>query len=228
VVAGKISSFVAKKKLIRFTENLSYPHLLQPRYRDLLPVFRLYGNWGPAYFRNTNPITLELGCGKGEYTVGLARSYPEQNFIGIDVKGARLWRGCKTVSEEGLQNVVFLRTRADHLESVFAPGEISAIWLTFPDPQSGKERKRLTSPVFLARYRKVLSPSGIVHLKTDDPDLFAYTLQQLEDMKAELLLVTEDVYQACLQDPVTQIQTYYEHLWQDEGRKILYLKFRFR
>ncbi|MFH1160206.1 MAG: tRNA (guanosine(46)-N7)-methyltransferase TrmB [bacterium] len=219
---------MAKKKLIRFTENLSFLHLFQPRYMDLSPHFWLQGKWGSEYFRNEHPITLELGCGKGEYTVGLAHHSPEKNFIGIDIKGARLWRGCKTVEEEGLKNVAFIRIRADHIESLFAPGEIAEIWIAFPDPQVGKKRKRLTSPVFLNRYKKILTRSGIIHLKTDDRNLFTYTLEKAKEFNMDLILATEDLYKTHPDEPAAKIQTYYEEIWLEEGRQISYLKFRFK
>ncbi len=184
------------------------------------------GVWGKEFFRNDHPITLELGCGKGEYTIELARQYPNRNFIGIDIKGARLWRGCKTVEEDQLKNVVFIRTRADHLEQLFGPGEVSEIWITFPDPQPGKERKRLTAPIFLNRYQKILIPSGIVHLKTDDFDFFAYTQEIIEKTKVKVLLAIEDLYSENTQDPASQIQTYYEKIWLKQGKKISYIKFQ--
>ncbi len=218
---------VAKKKLIHFTENISFPHLFQPRYQEIQPHYRMRGIWSKEFFRNDHPIILELGCGKGEYTVGLARQYPNRNFIGIDIKGARLWRGCKTVEEDQLKNVAFIRARADHLEQLFAPGEVSEIWITFPDPQPGKKRKRLTSPVFLNRYQKILTSPGIVHLKTDDPDFFAYTRENLEETKVKILLTIEDLYAKNIQDTASQIQTFYEKIWLEEGKKISYMKFQF-
>jgi len=184
------------------------------------------GVWGSEFFRNDHPITLELGCGKGEYTIELARQYPNRNFIGIDIKGARLWRGCKTVEEDQLKNVAFIRTRADHLEQLFRPGEVSEIWITFPDPQPGKERKRLTAPIFLNRYKKILTSSGIVHLKTDDLDFFSYTQEILEKTRVKVLLAIEDLYSKNTHDPASQIQTYYEKIWLEKGKKISYIKFQ--
>ncbi|MFC2102469.1 tRNA (guanosine(46)-N7)-methyltransferase TrmB [Bacteroidota bacterium] len=218
---------MAKKKLIHFTENLSFPHLFQPRYPDLHPEFWLRGRWGADFFKNDQPITLELGCGKGEYTIGLARENKRRNFIGIDIKGARLWRGCKTVEEESLGNVAFIRSRADHIEQFFQPGEVSEIWITFPDPQAGKERKRLTAPVFINRYQRILKPGGTVHLKTDDLDFFSYTKEILKDYPVEILLETEDLYHAYKSEPVAQIQTHYESIWLEQGKKIAYLRFQF-
>jgi len=218
---------VPKKKLIRFTENLTFPHLFQPRYHDLQPEFWLRGAWNSEFFRNDHPITIELGCGKGEYTVGLARKYPERNFIGIDIKGARLWRGCKVVEEEKMPNVAFIRTRVDHLEQLFAPEEVSEIWITFPDPQPGKERKRLTAPAFLKRYKKILDPSGIIHLKTDDPELFAYTREVINENELTLIRAVDDLYNNKSDETASHFQTYYEKIWLEEGRKILYMKFKF-
>lgn len=174
---------------------------------------------------NMNPIVAELGCGKGEYTVGLAARYPEKNFIGIDIKGARLWRGCKTVAEQGLKNAAFIRTRVDFLENLFGPGEVSEIWITFPDPQPGKEKKRMTSPVFLAKFRNILENSGIIHLKTDNSFFFTYTMEMIDTFKHQLIYSTDDLYHSGCEDEVTHIQTYYESIWLNEGKKIFYLKF---
>lgn len=212
--------------MIHFTENLSFPHLFQPRYYELHPEFRLRSKWHHDYFGNTFPITLELGCGKGEFTVGLAQKYPERNFIGIDLKGARLWRGCKTVEEKQLRNVGFIRGRADHIHLFFNPGEISEIWITFPDPQPGKERKRLTSPGFLNLYRQTLTPQGIVHLKTDDTGLFSYTLDVIATMKIPPDKMTTDLYHTHRDSEAASIQTYYESIWLSKEKKIGYLAFR--
>jgi tRNA (guanine-N7-)-methyltransferase len=215
---------VAKKKLIHFQENLSFPYLFQPTYKDLYPAYPLRSNWHERFFGNPGPIVLELGCGKGEYTVGLAAKYPEKNFIGIDWKGARLWRGCKTVSEQRLNNVGFIRTQVDHIEQVFAPGEISEIWITFPDPQVRKERRRLTSPFFLEKYKTILAHHGIVHLKTDDLFFYTYTLDVIREFDHSVLWATDDLYHSGSNDVVTTIQTYYEHRWLEMGKKICYLK----
>lgn len=218
---------MAKKKLIRFTENIAFTHLVQPRYSELHPAFWLRGRWGVDFFKNDNPITLELGCGKGEYTVGLAREYRNRNFIGIDIKGARLWRGCKIVQEEHLSNAGFIRSRADHIENLFGAGEVAEIWLTFPDPQSGKERKRLTAPVFIDRYQRILKAGGIVHLKTDDSNLFSYTKEILKHHAVEILLTTENLYHEFKNEPAARIQTFYESIWLSQDKKIAYLRFRF-
>jgi tRNA (guanine-N7-)-methyltransferase len=215
---------VPKKKLVHFTENLSFPHLFQPKYQDLIPRFRMKSLWGEEFFHNQNPIILELGCGKGEYTVALGAKYPEMNFIGIDLKGSRLWRGCKTVAELGLKNVAFVRTQVNHLPYIFDQGEVSGIWITFPDPQPKRERKRLTAPPFIEKYLQVLRKGGVIHLKTDDPDFFAYTLDVIKEMNLELIYETTDLYHSGYEGDVLSTQTYYENIWLEKGRKICYLK----
>lgn len=217
---------MAKKKLIHFEENLSFPHLFQPKYHDLIPVFFMKGKWHSDFFHNDLPLVVEFGCGKGEYTVGLANAYPQKNFIGIDLKGARLWRGCKTVAEQKLKNVGFIRTLVDHSERIFSPGEVSEIWITFPDPQPKKERRRLTAPVFLKKYRNILTPDGIIHLKTDDQDLYQYTLDVVKDFGHQLLWSSNDLYKSGIAEDVISIRTFYEKMWLEMGKKICYLKFR--
>jgi tRNA (guanine-N7-)-methyltransferase len=217
---------VSKKKLIHFQENLYFQHLFQPGYHDLLKNLELRSLWHREFFRNNNPIVVELGCGKGEYTVGLAAEYPGRNFIGIDLKGSRLWRGCKSVEEQQLKNVAFIRTRVDHIEKLFGPKEVDEIWITFPDPQPGKERKRLTSPFFLEKYRQILTENGIIHLKTDNYDFFCYSREVIEEKKHHILFATEDLYMSGLKEDAVSIQTYYEKIWLQKGKKICYLKFR--
>lgn len=219
---------MAKKKLVHFRENLTFHHLFQPAYHHLLFGFPLCSKWGKEYFHNDHPIVLELGCGKGEYTIGLARRYPEKNFIGMDIKGARLWRGAKTVQEEHLKNIAFIRQRVDFIDRFFGPGEVSGIWITFPDPQKGKERKRMTSPGFLEKYRKVLSPGGIIHLKTDDIALFNYTLEVIGEHQHKVLLQTTDLYRSGITDEILSIRTYYEQMWLLQGKPICYLQFALR
>jgi tRNA (guanine-N7-)-methyltransferase len=217
---------VAKKKLIHFQENLTFPHLFQPVYSELVSGFSLRSGWHEVFFNNDHPIVVELGCGKGEYTVGLAEKYPLKNFVGIDWKGARLWRGSKTVQEQELKNVGFVRAMVDHVEQIFAPSEISEIWITFPDPQVKKERLRLTAPVFLSKYKNILTQEGVIHLKTDDLFFYTYTLDVIREHKHKLLLATDDLYQSGITDDVVSIQTYYETRWLEMGKKICYLKFQ--
>ncbi|MCX6247090.1 MAG: tRNA (guanosine(46)-N7)-methyltransferase TrmB [Bacteroidetes bacterium] len=217
---------MTKKKLIHFRENLTFPHLFQPGYSEIEKDFHYSSCWKRDFFHNDNPIILELGCGKGEYTVGLAEKYPEKNFIGIDFKGARLWRGSKTVKEKELKNVAFIRTQVDHVIKFFGPGEISEIWITFPDPQPNKERKRLTAPVFLDRYRNLLGPDGIIHLKTDDLDFYTYTLKIIGQENHSTLFSTTDLYHSGFSEDVISIRTYYENRWLELGKNICYIKFK--
>ena len=215
-----------KKKLVHFQENLTFPHLFQPSYAEIASGFSLFSKWGSDFFFNSNPIVLELGCGKGEYTVGLAGRYPLINFIGIDLKGARLWRGARTVQEKSMKNVAFIRTRVDQINNLFCPGEIAEIWITFPDPQKGKERKRLTAPVFLNRYHKILNINGLIHLKTDDEGLYNYTMGILADYGHTVLYHTTDLYNSDCCDDVVSIRTFYENKWLEEGKKICYIRFK--
>ena len=217
---------MGKKKLVHFQENLSFSHLFQPTYHDLIPEFSLRSKWHQCFFGNERPLSVELGCGKGEYTVGLASKYPEKNFIGIDWKGARLWRGCKTVSEQCLKNVAFIRTQVDHIEKIFAPGEVSEIWITFPDPQVKKERLRLTAPLFLAKYRNILASDGNIHLKTDDQFFYTYTLDVVRENNHRLVWATDDLYHSDIGGDLITIQTYYENRWLEQGKKICYIKFQ--
>ena len=188
----------------------------------------LKGWWGAEVFGNRQPIVLELGCGKGEYTVGQAETDPGRNFIGVDIKGARIWRGAKSASEKGLDNVAFLRTRIEFIESFFAPGEADEIWITFPDPQLKRRRskKRLTGPQFLNRYRSFLRDNGMVHLKTDNVHLYEYTLALVRHNRLDLLCETRDLYRAHFLNDTLAIQTYYEKQFVSEGCKVNYLSFR--
>jgi len=217
---------VGKKKLIHFEENLTFSHLFQPNYHHLAERFPLRANWHAGFFRNDHPIITELGCGKGEYTVGLAARHPELNFVGIDWKGARLWRGCKSVEEQSLPNAAFVRTMIGNIEKIFAPGEVAGIWITFPDPQRKKERLRLTSPLFLEKYRRILTPGGAIHLKTDDRFLYDYTLDVIRQGGHILLEATDDLYQTHSDDELTGIRTFYENQWLAIGKKINYLRFQ--
>lgn len=217
-----------KDKLRKFRENESFSCLLQPATAEVLGTdYRLKGRWGKEFFRNDNPIVLELGCGKGEYTVGLAEMNPGTNYIGMDIKGARLWKGAKYVHENFVPNAAFLRTRIEFIDSVFAPGEISGIWITFADPQIGRERKRLTSPLFLERYRRVMDGNGIVHLKTDSKYLYSYTKALAVQNGLEILADTEDLYGE--RDDVGKelsIKTFYESHYLKMGMPINYMAFR--
>ncbi len=219
-----------KNKISRFEENSTFPHLFQRSFEELQDGFHLKGRWHPDYFGNDNPITLELGCGKGEYTVGLAQRFPERNFIGVDIKGARMWVGCKKVQELGLKNVAFIRARIELIENFFGPDEVQEIWLTFSDPQPRKSRqkKRLSSPQFLKRYSSFLADDNLIHLKTDDRPLLDYTLGVIEDHGHERGTVSFDVYGEGAPPEVMEIQTFYEQLWREEGRTIHYLNFRMK
>jgi len=202
---------VPKKKLIRFTESKTFANLFQPDYSETISGFHLKGNWRTDFFRNNNPVVLELGCGKGEYTVGLAEKYPDKNFIGIDIKGARIWRGCKTSNEKKLSNVCFLRSRIDLIEHFFEPDEVDEIWITFPDPQlkERKTRKRLISQHFINKYKRVIKPDGIVHLKTDNIQFFEYALEVIDENNHKLLLQTFDLYNSGIIDDVVKNQKFY-------------------
>lgn len=226
---------MGKNKIRRFTENATFEHVVQPTFDELragdLP---LKGRWNSDFFKRDAPLVLELGCGGGEYTVGLARLEPGKNYIGVDIKGARIWRGAKTAHEEGLANVGFLRTHVDHILHCFGPGEVAEIWLTFSDPQKKKPRKRLTSPLFLARYREILAPGGVVHLKTDSPLLYEYTLEQIEEQKLPAYEQSDNVYADLVhrvderEQAVLSIRTRYEAMWLEEGRTIHYVRFGVR
>ena len=218
----------SKNKLQRFAENETFDNMFQYSYEEARKGFPLKGKWASGYFKNDHDLVLELGCGKGEYTVGLARQNPDRNYIGVDIKGARMWRGLKTASEENLKNVAFVRTRINLIEYFFGPDEVSEIWITFPDPhpRETRERKRLTSPQFLERYRKLVRKDGVVHLKTDNIIMFDYTLEVIRDEGLELLFSSEDVYGEGLDNEVTRIRTFYEKKWLEHGTKIKYLKFR--
>ncbi len=195
---------------------------------DLQNGFPLQAKWHSEYFRNENPLILEIGCGKGEYTVNLAKKYPEKNFIGIDRKGARLWRGAKTAFTDKMQNVAFIRTQADHLNKIFSLDEVSEIWLTFPDPQLGKKskfKKRLTSPRFLERYSKFLREKGYIHLKTDDDTLYNYTLDIIHEFQHEIHFNSSDLYDGNTLHEASEIQTFYEKMHLAKGLKIKYIRF---
>lgn len=218
---------MVKKKLAHFAENLTFKHLIQNPYPDFTLEFHLKEKWNNEYFMNDNPLILELGCGKGEYTVNLAVLNPGKNFIGMDIKGARLWKGCKMVQEMDLTNVAFIRSRIEYIEYFFGKDEVDEIWLTFPDPQpqSNRKRKRLTSPLFLNRFKNFLKPGGIIHLKTDNAGLYQFTLEIIKEEKHTLLFQSEDIYELDQPHEATTIQTYYEEIYRREGIPIKYIEF---
>jgi len=217
-----------KNKLQRFAENLTFDNLFQLQYEELVKGFDLKGNWSKNFFKNDNDIVLELGCGKGEYTIGLAKKYPDKNFIGIDIKGSRMYLGLKEARDDKMRNVAFIRTRINLIEMCFGKDEISEIWITFPDPQPRDTlaKKRLTSPWFLAMYKKFLKPGGIIHLKTDNIIFFESTLDVIKENEYQLLYSSYDIYNEGIDDELTRIQTYYEKKWLARGTKIKYLKFK--
>lgn len=221
---------MSKGKLAKFADMAKYENVFQYPYSVVENVpFEMRGHWNEEYFHNDNPIVLELGCGKGEYTVGLAKLFPNVNFIGVDIKGARMWTGATQAINEGLKNVAFLRTNIEIIERFFSEDEVQEIWLTFSDPQMKNPRKRLTSTYFMNRYRKFLKDGGLVHLKTDSNFLFTYTTYMVERNKLPLLVRTEDLYHTAGFDEQTNtilnIQTYYESMWIERGLNIKYMKF---
>ncbi len=219
---------MGKDKLRRFAENETFPNMFQAQYIDLEREngFSLKGEWRRDFFKNNNPIVLELGCGKGEYTVGLGRKYKDKNFIGVDIKGARMWRGCKTSIEENLNNIAFLRTHVQIIDKYFSEGEVDEIWITFCDPQLKKPNKRLTSPRFLDIYSRILKPGGIIHLKTDSQELYDYTLEEvLIPNNYKIHYNTNDLYSTEDMHEVKEIKTYYENIYLKENKPITYLEF---
>ncbi len=214
----------------RFKENETFKNVVQPSREEITAGFEWQGKWA-TFFGNENPITLELGCGKGEYTVALARKYPERNFIGIDIKGSRFWRGAKTAIADGLDNVAFLRTQIELVDYAFAKAEIAEIWITFPDPQITYKRTkhRMTNPEFLDKYRKILQPDGVIHLKTDSEYMHGYTLGLLEGLGEEILYAHHNIY-TNTEAPaeVIETQTFYEKQYLEVGKAITYMKFKLR
>lgn len=220
---------MGKNKLARWNEFGSFDNVIQPEIEDVSSKdHAIKGRWNRVLFKNENPIVLELGCGKGEYTVGLANRFAGNNYIGIDIKGARMWRGAKTANEQKLPNVAFLRTRIEFINSFFSTDEIDEIWITFPDPHPGgrNSNKRLTSPCFLNSYRLFLKNKGLVHLKTDNTELFKYTKTVLESNHLETIFSTNDLYSENLSDDILSIRTHYENMFLNRGLKINYLSFR--
>ena len=221
----------SKNKLKRFKENETFSNVIQPTREEVLNnTLMLKGNWNRDFFKNENPIVLELGCGKGEYSVNLATMFPEKNFLGIDIKGARFWRGAKTALAEKINNVGFLRTQIELVDCIFDENEVDEIWITFPDPQIKYKRTkhRMTNPDFLNKYKKILKPNGMVHLKTDSEYMHGYTLGLLQGLGLTIEYAHHDVYGTTnAPKEVTDIQTYYESQYLAINKKITYLRFNF-
>lgn len=222
----------SKNKLKRFKENETFNNVLQPTRDELVnEKFELKGNWKDKVFKNDHPLVLELGCGKGEYSIALAKRYPTKNFIGIDIKGARFWRGAKTAVEQEIGNVAFLRTQIELIDYAFAQNEVDEIWITFPDPQIKYKRTkhRMINSEFLQRYKKILKEDGVVNLKTDSEFMHGYTLGLLHGEGHTVLYANHDVYkQEGSPDEVTGIQTHYESLYLEKNKPITYIRFKIK
>lgn len=216
---------MAKNKLKKFDDIARFSNVFE--YTDFENSEKPKGNWHQEVFKNDNPIVLELACGKGEYTVNLAKKFPDKNFVGIDKKGWRIWTGAKTAIEESLPNAHFMRIFIDHLEQYFAPGEVDEIWITFPDPflRESRESNRLTSPKFLGIYNKILKPNSLIHLKTDSPELFSYTLEVMESEQCKIVEKVDNVYKEMPDDPILSIRTFYEEMHLEDERIIRYISF---
>lgn len=219
---------MGKDKLKRFAENKTFACFVEPEFEQMFRTEHpLKGRWHADFFHNDNPIVLELGCGKGEYTVALAERNPDKNFIGVDIKGARMWRGAKTATENGMINVGFLRARIEFITSLFAPGEVSEIWITFPDPQlkSRRAKKRLTSPIFLEYYAQLLSTDGWINLKTDSQHLYNYTQAVISQFDLQCEVANNDIYGSGYADEVLSVKTAYETVYLQRGLPITYTRF---
>jgi tRNA (guanine-N7-)-methyltransferase len=218
-----------KKKLLKFAQNKTFPHFFEPQlFYSNETDFHLKSTWGKDFFHNNNPITIELGCGKGEYTVEMARTFPGRNFIGIDIKGARMWKGAKDALDQNIKNVAFVRTRIEFTPQCFENDEVSEIWITFPDPQLGPKKrikKRLTSSRFLAYYQSFLTNNGIVNLKTDDDTLCEYTRNLLIKNGLKIIADTDNLYKSEFYNGILTIKTHYEKMWNKENKTIKYLRF---
>lgn len=221
----------SKNKLRRFEDNERFENVVQPTREDAIKGISMKGKWAREMFGNNNPIVLELGCGKGEYTTGMAEEFPEKNFIGIDIKGARFWRGAKTALEEGLKNVAFIRTQIELVDLIFEENEVSEIWITFPDPQIKYKRTkhRLTNEAFLRKYHHILNENGTMHLKTDSEFMHGYTLGILQGQKQEITYANHRIYQTSgVPEFVTKIQTFYEKQYLKDNKPITYIQFKLR
>jgi len=219
---------MAKKKLQHFAENKTFPHYFEMPFELLAPAGHpMKGNWRKNFFNNDNPLIIEIGCGKGEYTVGQAKYFPDKNYIGIDNKGARIWRGAKTIQDDHVNNAAFIRSQAGLLHHWFAPSEVDEIWITFPDPQPGsRKNKRLTSFRYLSLFKFFLKEKGIVHLKTDSRELFDFTLEVVAENNLRIIERFDDLYAVPADDPLHNIQTFYEQMWLEMGKKISYVSFQ--
>ena len=219
---------MGKDKLKRFAENKTFACFVEPEFEQMFRTEHpLKGNWHKEFFKNDNPIVLELGCGKGEYTVALAERNPDKNFIGVDIKGARMWRGAKTATERGMTNVGFLRARIEFITSLFAAGEIAELWITFPDPQlkTRRAKKRLTSPIFLEYYAKLLAEDGWINLKTDSQHLYNYTQAVISEFDLPCEVANNDIYGSGYADEVLSVKTAYETVYLQRGLPITYTRF---
>lgn len=218
---------MGKNKLQKFAENEGFPNMFQYPYSVLQEAggCPLKGLWNKEIFKNDHPLVLELGCGRGEYTVGLGRLFPRKNFIGIDIKGARMWAGAKESLQTGMTNVAFLRTNIELLPNFFAAEEVSELWLTFPDPQMMKVNKRLTGTRFMQLYSEILTRQGLIHLKTDSPFLFTYTYEMIKVNSFPVQFCTEDLYHSEIASKILSIRTHYEQQWLDRGLTIKYIRF---
>lgn len=220
---------MGKNKLAKFSEMATFDHVIQAPYNKVdQKDHELKGRWKQDFFKNDNPLVVELGCGKGEYSVSLAEYFPDKNFIGVDIKGSRMWKGAKQVAERGLKNVGFIRTNIEIIGAFFGAHEVDEIWLTFPDPQMKKHTKRLTSTCFMDRYKQFLNPEGTIHLKTDSNFQYQYTLAMAKENNFPILAETEDLYASPLLSEVLSIQTFYEKQWRERGLPIKYLSFQLR
>jgi len=217
---------VGKNKLQKFEAMNHYPHVFQYPFSTLQEKeFEMKGKWNELFFGNNHPIVIELGCGKGEYTVGLAKLHPDKNFIGIDIKGARMWNGATQSLQDKMTNVAFLRTHIEWIDRFFDAGEVSEIWITFPDPQMAKVNKRMTSSRFMQLYSLILKENGIIHLKTDSPFMFTYTGAMVQANRLPVEVETDDLYHSGAIDDILSIQTFYEQQWLDRGMSIKYIRF---